>query len=169
MCDKYGCGFNPYQRGAEDYYGLGAQFNVDSSKPFTVTTQFISANGKNNGRLKEIARKYIQDGEVVHNAVVAVDGDDYDSITVPYCQATQGSPYFFPNGGLRRMGQALRRGMVLTFSIWNDDGGFMNWLDSGDAGPCNATEGDPKIIQQIAPDTDVTFSNIKWGDIDSTT
>lgn len=67
------------------------------------------------------------------------------------------------------MGRALARGMVLTFSIWNDDGEFMNWLDSGDSGPCNATEGDPKIIQQTTPDTDVTFSKIRWGDIGTTT
>lgn len=54
-------------------------------------------------------------------------------------------------------------------AIWDDDGGFVNWLDSGNAGPCNETEGDPKIIQQTTPDTDVRFSNIKWGDIGSTT
>lgn len=101
--------------GEEDYYGLGSEVKVDTSKPMTVTTQFISANGKNNGHLKEIRRNYIQDGVVVKNAVVTVDEEEYDSISPAYCHATDGSPYFFPNGGLRRMGQALARGMVLTF------------------------------------------------------
>lgn len=49
------------------------------------------------------------------------------------------------------MGNALERGMVLIFSIWNSDGDFMNWMDSGDAGPCNATEGDPKLILANQP------------------
>ena len=44
----------------------------------------------------------------------------------------------------------------------------MNWLDSGANGPCNATEGDPALIEQNAPGTHVVFSNIKWGDIGST-
>lgn len=51
---------------------------------------------------------------------------------------------------------------------WNDNGQFMNWLDSGANGPCNATEGDPAVIEQNAPGTHVVFSNIKWGDIGST-
>lgn len=55
------------------------------------------------------------------------------------------------------MGEALERGMVLIFSIWNSAGDFMNWMDSGDAGPCNATEGDPKLILANQPDTHVTW------------
>jgi cellulase len=55
------------------------------------------------------------------------------------------------------MGDALERGMVLIFSIWNSAGDFMNWMDSGDAGPCNATEGDPKLILANQPDTHVTW------------
>jgi cellulase len=44
----------------------------------------------------------------------------------------------------------------------------MSWLDSGSAGPCNATEGDPKVIREIEKAPTVTFSQIKWGEIDST-
>ena len=39
------------------------------------------------------------------------------------------------------MGQAIERGMVLIFSIWNDISGNMTWLDTGNAGPCNTSEG----------------------------
>lgn len=46
--------------------------------------------------------------------------------------------------------------MVLIFSIWWDSGGFMNWLDSGSSGPCNATEGNPTVITSIVPDPVVT-------------
>lgn len=66
------------------------------------------------------------------------------------------------------MGQALGRGMVLVFSIWNDAGGNMNWLDSGSNGPCSSTEGNPSNIISQHPGTHVVFSNIRWGDIGST-
>jgi cellulase len=71
-------------------------------------------------------------------------------------------------GGVGGMGEALSRGMVLVFSIWWAGSGAMNWLDSGKAGPCNATEGDPSIIRQVEKDPAITFSNIKWGEIGST-
>lgn len=68
------------------------------------------------------------------------------------------------------MGDAMSRGMVLIFSIWWDEGGFMQWMDgnSTGAGPCNATEGDPKNIRLIEPNPAVTFSAVKWGEIGST-
>jgi len=46
----------------------------------------------------------------------------------------------------------------------------MLWLDaaSKNAGPCNDTEGNPKNILQIEPEPEVTFSNVKWGEIGST-
>jgi len=42
-------------------------------------------------------------------------------------------------------------------------------MDSGDAGPCNATEGNPALILANQPDTNVKFGNIRWGDLGSTT
>lgn len=46
----------------------------------------------------------------------------------------------------------------------------MSWLDqsSTGAGPCNATEGNPEVIKVVQPDPQVTFSQIRWGDIGST-
>lgn len=41
-------------------------------------------------------------------------------------------------------------------------------LDSEGAGPCNATAGNPANIVANTPDLSVTFSNIRYGDIDST-
>jgi cellulase len=71
-------------------------------------------------------------------------------------------------GATEAMGAAMTRGMVLAMSIWWDEGGNMQWLDGGNAGPCNATEGAPSEIRKIQPDPAVTFSNIKWGEIGST-
>ncbi|GES65303.1 endo-beta-1,4-glucanase celB [Aspergillus terreus] len=164
VCDKPGCGFNPYALGAHDFYGYDLQ--VDTTKPITVVTQFYTKDNTTTGALVEIRRLYVQNGHVIQNAVVSVDDESVDSITADYC--ADPSSAFNRLGGLQRMGEALGRGMVLAFSVWNDAGSFMSWLDGGNSGPCNATEGDPALIEKLHPDTHVTFSNIRWGDIGST-
>lgn len=127
-----------------------------------ASTQFITDNGKTSGTLSQITRKYIQNGREVASST---QGDD--TITTQQCNAWDSSAATF--GSLPAMGQALGRGMTLIFSIWNDNSQFMNWLDSGSNGPCSATEGDPALIMKNFPNTHVTFSNIRWGDIGSTT
>lgn len=62
VCDAWGCGFNTYARGDKQFYGRGSGFAVDSTQPHTVVTQFITEDGTDNGRLKEIRRHYIQNG-----------------------------------------------------------------------------------------------------------
>ncbi|KAI9376474.1 concanavalin A-like lectin/glucanase domain-containing protein [Aspergillus egyptiacus] len=163
VCDKWGCGFNPYALGARDYYGRNGTFTVDTTKPFTVVTQFITADNTPAAPLVEIRRQYVQDGEVIGNAVVA-GGED--SITDELCGVT--SSWFEGFGGVEAMGRAVGNGMVLAMSIWNDAGGYMQWLDGGDAGPCNATEGAPSFIEENTPGTKIVFGNLRWGDIGST-
>lgn len=152
-CDKSGCGYNPYASGQRNFYGPG--MTVDTSKPFTVITQFQASGGQ----LSQITRKYRQNGRDIGGA----SGAGGDVITAGGC----GTAAAF--GGLAGMGQALDRGMVLAMSIWNDAVQNMAWLDSGTNGPCAAGEGSPSNIQSKQPDTHVVFSNIRWGDIGSTT
>ena len=163
VCDQIGCGINPY-RSDESFYGY--HDTVDTTKPLTVVTQFYTNNNKASGTLNQIRRLYVQGGKVIQNVQVAYDNTTTNSITNDYCEAT--APTFESRGGLAQMGGAIGRGMVLIFSIWNDNGGFMNWLDTGSAGPCNTTEGNPALIIQEDPSTSVTFSNVKWGEIGST-
>ncbi|CAL5873186.1 uncharacterized protein PFLUO_LOCUS7455 [Penicillium psychrofluorescens] len=160
-CDKGGCGFNPYAQGVTNYWGPGD--TVDTSKPFTITTQFITDDGTKTGTLTEIRRQYIQNGKIIPNAK---SSSGLDSITQSWCESSDSSASTF--GGLTTMGQALGRGMVLIFSIWNDGSQYMNWLDSGSSGPCSSTAGNPATILAQDPTTHVVFSNIRWGDIDST-
>ncbi|KAK5118767.1 hypothetical protein LTR85_007973 [Meristemomyces frigidus] len=164
VCDKSGCGSNPYGLGAHSFYGY--HDIVDTSKPFTVVTQFLTDDNTTLGTLNQIRRLYVQNGTVTQNANVQSGDSTVDSITNAYCEAS--APSFEARGGLAQMGEALGRGMVLIFSIWNDAGAYMDWLDSGTAGPCNSTEGNPVLIEAEDPGTSVTFSNIKWGDIGST-
>ncbi|KAI1376442.1 glycoside hydrolase family 7 protein [Hypoxylon crocopeplum] len=179
ICDKSGCAYNTWRLGNQSYYGPntspttdtpGSRFTVDTTRPFTVTTQFLKSempSGVFQGVLNEVRRLYVQDGVVIENAGVA---DPYmppgDSLRMSHCQAL--GKTFDDLGGLTTAGQALDRGMVLAFSIWNDDRQFMNWLDAGNAGPCSLEEGAPALIREKRPDTSVTFSNIRWGDIGST-
>lgn len=78
------------------------------------------------------------------------------------------------------MGEALGRGMTLVMSIWDDHEAHMLWLDSDyptDAdpsspgvarGPCPTTSGVPKQVEADSPNSNVMFSNIKYGAINST-
>ncbi|KAH8890637.1 putative endo-beta-1,4-glucanase celB [Thozetella sp. PMI_491] len=161
VCSHTGCGFNAYAQGIKNFYAKGG--TVDTSKPFTVVTQFISADNTSISDLVEIRQLYVQGGKVIHSPQ-AVSGKG-NSLTDAFCA---NSTAFATRGGIKLMGESLKRGMVLIFSIWNADDGFMGWLDQGNNGPCNATEGDPKNIKANTPGTSVTFSNIKWGDIDTT-
>ena len=90
-------------------------------------------NGKDDGDLSEIRRFYVQDGKRIENPVVTVGDSTYDSITDNFC-ATQKSVFgdtddFSAKGGLKNMGEAMDRGLVLVMSIWDDYDVQMLWLD----------------------------------------
>lgn len=155
LCDKNGCGKNSYRNGAKDFYGLGLK--IDTKKPFTVVTQFPAKNGV----LQSVERKYVQNG------VVFEDQPKNITLNDETCTAS-GAEMFMKLGAMKGMGEALSRGMVLAISVWWDAGGFMQWLDGGESGPCNATEGSPENILKVQPFPSATFSNIKWGEIGST-
>jgi len=79
------------------------------------------------------------------------------------------------------MGDSLDRGMVLVMSLWADTSSNMLWLDSttpADAsastpgaarGSCPTTGGSSQTLVSQNPTATVTFSNVKWGTIGSTT
>ncbi|KAJ3506494.1 hypothetical protein NLJ89_g6835 [Agrocybe chaxingu] len=70
VCDPDGCDFNSYRMGDTSFYGPGK--TVDTTRKFTVVTQFISSDGTANGQLKEIRRVYVQDGRVIQNSKVNI-------------------------------------------------------------------------------------------------
>jgi cellulose 1,4-beta-cellobiosidase len=67
VCDKDGCDFNSFRMGDQSFYGT--QMTVDTSKPFTIVTQFITTDGTDNGKLKQINRFYVQNGKTIPNSV----------------------------------------------------------------------------------------------------
>jgi hypothetical protein len=41
-----GVSINPYKNINRNLYGTGSQYQIDTSKPFTVKTQFMTDNGQ---------------------------------------------------------------------------------------------------------------------------
>jgi len=163
ICDKDGCAYNPWRFDNYESYGLGLA--VDTTRPFTVISQYPA---NEDGSLAAYVRMYIQDGKLIEMGAVNVTGlPQQNFLDDALCEATNAEKYF-DLGATKGMGEAMERGMVLAMSVWWDEGGFMQWLDGGEAGPCSETEGDPAVIRENQPDTEVTFSNIKWGEIGST-
>ena len=85
---------------------------------------------------------------------------------------------FAEMGGMKAMGEALDRGMVLVISMWDDIAVSMNWPGSymGDdasalgalRGPCNLDDGKPDVLRGAHPDAGYTVTNIRWGELGST-
>lgn len=174
VCDPDGCDFNSYRQGDTSFYGKG--MTVDTSKVFTVVTQFIGSP------LTEIKRFYVQDGNVIPNSESTVAGTSGNSITSDFCDAQKAAfgdtTSFQDKGGMDAMSQALGAGMVLVMSLWDDHYANMLWLDStyptdstklGSArGSCATSSGVPKDVEGASASASVTYSNIKFGPIGST-
>jgi len=182
-CDKAGCDLNTYRLGDKTFFGEGAGFTVDTSKPFSVVTQFITDDGTDSGELKEIRRKWVQDGKVMEMPKVTASSKEYDSITAGFCRDEKaefkdGQDQFDQLGGLPQMGKAMQRGMVLVMSIWDDGASRMLWLDSiyptGSSapgalrGPCDPSSGEPSATRAAHPESPVKYGNIRVGPIGST-
>lgn len=184
VCDRDGCDWNGYRLGQVSFYQPNA--TVDTTRKFTVVTQFLTTTGNSTGDLREIRRLYVQDGKVIENAIVQVPGiDKGNSLTDEFCaqekKAFGGVNAFASQGGMKGMGEALKRGMVLVLSVWDDSGSSMKWLDATfpdnsdpikdpgtGRGPCKPDEGKAEDLLTTAPWAKVKFSNIKSGEIGST-
>lgn len=104
---------------------------VDTTRPFTVVTQFLTSENTTGGTLSEIRRLYIQDKKLIENAPVSdLNGKSANSpgtVTQEYCTAKNSGDYL-RLGGMEGMGKSLARGMVLIFSLWNSQGDFMSCM-----------------------------------------
>lgn len=117
-----GCDFNSFRLGNKEFYG--PSMTVDTSRPFTIVTQFLTDDGTDTGTLQSIHRFYVQDGTVIPNSEVVVEGvDATNSISDSFCEqqktAFGDNNYFAELGGMAAMGKSLTK-MVLVLSIWDD-------------------------------------------------
>lgn len=183
VCDKDGCDFNSYRMGDTEFYGPGKK--IDTTKKFTVVTQFVTSDGTDSGTLTEIRRKYVQGGTVIDNSVSKISGiTETGSVSDTFCNeqktAFGDTNSFEKLGGMKAMGGAIGRGMVLALSVWDDHAVNMLWLDSTyptdkDAstpgvarGTCPTDSGVPATVESANANSQVIYSNIKIGAIGST-
>ena len=88
QCEEGGCAINPYQTGNHNFYGKGSNFAVDTSKPFTVVTQFVTNDGTDYGHVTEIRRHYVQNGKVIQTPQGTWSGiQNYNSVSDNFCDA----------------------------------------------------------------------------------
>jgi cellulose 1,4-beta-cellobiosidase len=65
-CDMDGADSNPFRLGDEHFFQPVSQFKIDTTKPFTVKTAFITDDGKETGNLIEVRRTYVQNGKTIN-------------------------------------------------------------------------------------------------------
>ena len=126
VCDKDGCDFNSWRLGNHTFFGPG--LTLDTKSKMTVVTQFITDSGTSSGNLKEIRRLYVQNGKVFQNSNINVAGiSAVNSLSDATC-AQQKTVFgdqnlFSARGGMAKMGDAYKDGMVLVMSLWDDHAG----------------------------------------------
>lgn len=138
-CDATGTAANPYHAD-KGFYGTGSSFTINTAQKFTVATQFKGAGQQ----LTSVDRVYVQNGTRVKQPNNISGGKGLDQI----------SP-------------SLAAGHVLVFSLWASDGD-MAWMDCNENGPCQSVNESLAYLKQNYPAASVTYSNIRYGPIDST-
>ncbi|KAJ7142698.1 glycoside hydrolase, partial [Mycena epipterygia] len=98
----------------------------------------------------EIRRLYVQNGKVIQNPNTNLLGIPVgNSVTDAFCNAqktaTGDTNSFEARGGLKTMGAAFQKGMVLALSLWDDHEAEMFWLDSNY--PLNASVTAPGVAR----------------------
>jgi cellulose 1,4-beta-cellobiosidase len=170
QCDMDGADYNPYREGDTKFYGPDSTFKVDSSKPVEIHTEFITDNGKDDGDLVSIHRFYVQNGKTIEGFVqtdetIAKQKDKFNEVN-----------YFATLGGMKAIGDSMKRKMVLVLSIWDDSSpAQMKWLDGvyphgstmpgSKRGPCSSVGQDPATLRRTVPDSHVIYSNIQLNKI----
>ena len=189
VCDKDGCDINPYRMGNPNFYGRGDQYEVNTLKPMTLVTQFITDDGTDSGNLSEIKRFYVQDGKIIHSPSSTILGPagltDTDTITDQFCEDKkvlfEDVDDYKEKGGTKAMGDSLDRGQVMVISLWDDVEVNMLWLDSAfpldkDTTEPGVVRGDcpggesstPTYLRDTYPNGYVIFNSAAIGEIGST-
>merc|ERR1712036_197539 len=171
-----------HRLGVHNFFGPGSQFQIDSTKPITVTTQFITNDGTDHGKLVEVKQFYTQNGKTIEHPSYTVNGNSHNTITDDYCNdwvaTTQDGTNFEDKGGLGAVEKAIDAGVVLVMSLWDDHYANMLWLDStyptdgsqpgSYRGACSIDSGKPEDVERDQAHSHVIFSDIKFGPIGST-
>lgn len=125
VCDKDGADYNPFRFGNKTVYGPGSQFQVDTTQPFEVITQFITDNWKPTGKLVEVRRVFKQKGKTVFGG--SLTQKSVETTKIKFGESND----FARLGGMAAVEASLRRKHVFVMSLWDDNSSAqMRWLDS---------------------------------------
>ena len=78
------CNFS-HRLGQTNFFGPGADFQIDSTKPITVITQFITNDGTDSGKLTEV-KVLPSDGTTIEHPSYTVNGNQHSTITEDFCK-----------------------------------------------------------------------------------
>jgi len=172
--DRNGCDINAFRFQVEDFYGPGSNFKLDTTKKFTIVTQFHESGGKLTG----VSQHYVQDGKKIeHPNYLGLGNTETDDFCAQKAKAMGDRDSFAEKGGMAAVEASLKKGVVLVLSMWDDIDVHMNWLDSvmdGDdgsvlgkkRGTCDPKDGDPVTLREKYPTSHVSYTNFKVNDID---
>jgi cellulose 1,4-beta-cellobiosidase len=165
--DRNGCYMNPYFFGHKKFYGPGSDFTINTLKPFTLVTEFRD-DGK--GDLEGMYQYYYQDGKKIEQPEYGYGSGN--AMTQDFCDKMfadkKDLPLFTNKGGMKKFGEAVKRGMTFVVSFWDDMATDMEWLDVAPRGTCEKGAGDPKNLREKHPDAAFSVRHMRWGPIGST-
>lgn len=169
VCDRDGADFNANRVGRTNLYGRGPSFQIDTTRPFDVITQFLTDD---NNTLNKIKRYYEQDGKRVEGGEITPDSANKQK------RDFAEPNHFSELGGFEEMSTSFSREHVLVLSLWDDSFVNMKWLDSvypiGSTnpfdyrGPCSNEDTTPSTLRSKYPNSYVVYSNIRINTLDST-
>jgi cellulose 1,4-beta-cellobiosidase len=164
--DRNGCYMNPWYFGHKEFYGPGSKFTINTLKPFTIVTEFREKGGELDGMYQYYYQggKKIEVPDLGFGSNNVMDQDFCDTVVSKLSE----DPYFNNNGGMKQFGKAVKRGLTMVVSFWDDMATNMNWLDSGERGSCDMEAGDPKDLREKHPDATFQVRHMRWGPIGST-
>jgi cellulose 1,4-beta-cellobiosidase len=186
VCDKNGCDIQAWRFGVRDFYGPSDKFKVNSAKPVTVTTQFLTDDGTDSGTIVKAKQFYTQNGKTFEHPMYTINGKPHKTISDEMCAdwvaETKDGTNFLAMGGMGSVDTVFKNGAVLVMSLWDDHYANMLWLDSiypvdvtdcaanpgACRGSCAITSGVPADVEKNVPNATIHFSDIKYGRIGTT-
>merc|ERR1719414_809710 len=139
-------------------FGLSSNFKIDTTKPFQVTTQFITEGNTDFGKLKEVKQFYYQNDQTIEHSMYTVNGNRRDSVTTDFCKdwfaMIKDGTNFLEKGGMDSTDKTLEAGVASVMPLWKILGSAR--------GTCPTTSGIPKDVDSAQTDSKVTFSDISY-------
>merc|ERR1711865_1221185 len=88
VCDKNGCDIqhNRFEGAKQTFYGAGDKFKINGNKKVQVTTQFITVDGTDSGKIKEVKQFYTQNGKTIDHPHYTINGNKHNSINDAMCK-----------------------------------------------------------------------------------